>query len=119
VTKSWIERGAVCWYDFGAPDGSTPGKRRPVIVVQSNDYNKSDLATTIVVPLTSEIRYAEFEDNVFVPALASALPKDSVELPFQVMTVNKAALGFPVGRVPESVIRQIEDGLLAVLGIVR
>ena len=114
-----VTRGAVCWYDFGAPDGSTPGKRRPVVVIQSDAYNHSALATTMVVPLTSQVRYAEFEDNVFIPASASTLPKDCVALPFQLMTVNKQALEHPVGRIPESVIRQVENGIVAVLGIWR
>ena len=117
VSGYWIGRGSVCWYDFGAPFGSTPGKRRPVIVVQSDAYNRSALSTTIVVPLTSQTRYAEFEDNVYVPAAASGLPKDSVALPFQVMTVDKATLGYPVGRVPDSVMRQIDSGLREVLGL--
>jgi mRNA interferase MazF len=117
VTIVPIERGCVCWYDFGPADGSIPAKRRPVVVIQSDAYNRSDLRTTIVIPLTSQLRYARFDDNVFVPAVESGLPSDSVALAFQVTTVNKSALSVPVARLSQSLVRQIERGIQAVLGM--
>ena len=34
-------RGDIWWVDFGDPLGSEPGWRRPAIIVQSDDFNKS------------------------------------------------------------------------------
>ena len=53
-------RGDIWWVDFGEPLGSEPGWRRPAIIVQSDDFNKSDMNTTIVIPLTTNLRLAEF-----------------------------------------------------------
>lgn len=34
-----IERGAIFWADLGDPVGSEPGKRRPVLVIQSDGHS--------------------------------------------------------------------------------
>jgi mRNA interferase MazF len=119
VTRFQLRRGDVCWYDFGAPVGSESAKRRPALVVQSDDYNDSNLDTTIVVPLTSRLDRAQFPDNVFIPAVASSLDKDSVALTFQVAVVNRTRLDYPIGRLPTSVLFQVDDALCSVLGIAR
>ena len=59
-------RGDIWWVDFGEPLGSEPGWRRPAIIVQSDDFNKSDMNTTIVIPLTTNLRLAEFPGNVLL-----------------------------------------------------
>ena len=40
-----IARGTVWWAELGPPVGSRPAKRRPVLVVQSDPFNASALAT--------------------------------------------------------------------------
>jgi len=40
-----------------------------------------------------------------------------VALAFQVMTVSKSKLSYPVGQVPESIIGKIDCGLAATLGL--
>ena len=71
-------RGDIWWVDFGDPLGSEPGWRRPAIIVQSDDFNKSDMNTTIVIPLTTNLRLAEFPGNVLLSKEESKLSKDSV-----------------------------------------
>jgi mRNA interferase MazF len=71
-----IGRGQVCWVDFGDPRGSAPAKRRPVVVVQSDQYNSSRIATVVVLSITFNTALARHPGNVFVPALAPGLPKD-------------------------------------------
>ena len=44
-----ITRGEIHWADLGAASGSRPAKRRPVLVVQSDPYNASRLATVVAV----------------------------------------------------------------------
>lgn len=119
VSPLHFRRGAVCWYDFGVPVGSEPGKRRPVVIVQSDAYNASALNTTVVVPLTSNLRYAEYADNVVIPSSASGLQKDSVALVFQPTTVNTGELEFPVAQLPTALIDKVADGISTVLGLSR
>ena len=59
-------RGDIWWVDFGEPLGSEPGWRRPAVIVQSDEFNKSDMNTTVVIPLTTNLRLAEFPGNVLL-----------------------------------------------------
>ena len=113
-----VTRGYVHWSDLGEPSGSAPAKRRPVLVTQSDEYNRSRLATTIVVVLTSNTTLAAMPGNVFLPAIATGLPKDSVANVTALVTVDRRDLDpDPVGQVPEHLMNDIEQGVRRVLGL--
>ena len=73
-----IIRGGLYWVDLGEPRGSRPAKRRPVVVVQAEAYNASRLSTVVAAVVTSNTSLAPLPGNVFLPAMATGLPKDSV-----------------------------------------
>jgi mRNA interferase MazF len=54
-----MRRGEVWWASLPAPDGSGPGMRRPVLIVQSNPFNESRIATVIVAIVTSNLGLAQ------------------------------------------------------------
>jgi mRNA interferase MazF len=110
-------RGDVCWADLGEPQGSKPAKRRPVLVIQADPYNASRLNTTLVAVITSNTALAAMPGNVFLPAVASGLPKDSVLSVTALATIDKADLDPPVGRLPTSLMTEIDRGLRRVLGL--
>lgn len=113
-----VTRGDVHWCDLGEPDGSAPAKRRPVLIVQSDDYNRSRLATTVVVALTSNTILGAMPGNVFLPAVATGLPKDSVANVTAVLTVDRRDLDpHPVGHVPTHLMDDVAQGLQQVLGL--
>lgn len=112
-----IERGQIWWADLGDPDGSEPGFRRPILVVQDDAFNRSRLRTVIGVVLTSNLRLLEAPGNVLVPAKISGLPKDSVANVSQVITVDRDFLLELAGRVRGHPLRQVDDGLRLVLGL--
>jgi mRNA interferase MazF len=110
-------RGDICWADLGEPKGSRPAKRRPVLVIQADAYNASKLSTTLVAVITSNTALAAMPGNVFLPAVASGLPKDSVLNVTALVTIDKAHLDPPVGRLPISLMTEIDRGLRRVLGL--
>jgi mRNA interferase MazF len=110
-------RGDVCWADLGEPKGSRPARRRPVLVIQADPYNSSKLNTTLDAAITSNTALAAMPGNVFLPAVASGLPKDSVLNVTALATLDKADLDPPVGRLPSSLMAQIDRGLRRVLGL--
>ena len=112
-----IRRGELYWADLGPPSGSRPAKRRPVLVVQSDAYNASRLATTLVLVVTSNTELAGMPGNVFLPAVMTGLPRDSVANVTAVVTVDKTDLGDRAGVVPASMMREVDHGLQRVLGI--
>lgn len=110
-----IQRGGVYWVDLGDQPGSRPAKERPVLVVQSEPYNASRLATALVVVITSNTSLATMPGNVFIPAVASGLPKDSVVNVTAVVTVDKVDLAGPVGLLPADLMNHVDRGLRQVL----
>jgi mRNA interferase MazF len=112
-----IERGGVHWADLGEAEGSRPAKRRPVIVVQADPYNASRLATVLVAVLTSNTKLATAPGNVFLPAAATGLPRDSVVNVTALVTLNKDDLSGRIGDVPMALMRDVDAGLRRVLGL--
>ena len=84
--------GEIWWVDFQEPRGSTPAFIRPGIIIQNDELNSSELNSTIVIPLTTNCRLADYKGNVFLNKSDSKLPKDSVALCSQITTVDKQAL---------------------------
>jgi len=60
-----VQRGEIWWANLPEPTGSEPGFRRPVLVVQSNEFNQSRIATVIAVVLTSNLKLAQAPGNMF------------------------------------------------------
>ncbi len=92
-------------------------KRRPCVVVSSDDVLSVDVWQTHVVPVTSNVGRAGIAGNVLLPAKASGLPRDSVAVPLGLELIDRSLLGNLAGRLPELLIADIDEGLRAVLGI--
>lgn len=115
-----MKRGDVHWVDLGEPSGSSPAKRRPALVIQADEYNHSRLATTIVGVLTSNSALAGMPGNVFMPAMATGLPKDSVLNVTALATVDRRQLDpHPVGHIPGYLMDEVDRGIHKVLGLSR
>jgi mRNA interferase MazF len=112
-----VERGQIWWADLGEPSGSGPGFRRPILVVQSDAFNRSRLRTVVGVVLTSNLRLVEAPGNVLVPAKTSGLPKDSVANISQIVTIDREFLAEPAGRVRGQLLKDVENGLRLVLAL--
>ena len=106
-----IRQGEVYWMDFGPVAGSAPAERHPCVVVQSDVFNRSRIATTVVCLITSNLSLSRAPGNVALSEGAANLPKTSVVNVSQVLTVNKTELVERVGRLPSSIIDAIRDGL--------
>jgi len=110
-----IQRGEIWWASLPEPTASEPGYRRPVLVIQADDFNSSRIATVVVLVITSNLRLAQAPGNVFLPHEMTGLPKDSVANVSQILTIDKSFLRERIGALPSSAIGQIEDGLRLVL----
>ena len=108
-------RGEIWWADLGEPQGPEPGHRRPVLIVQEDHFNQSQLATVIVLSLTSNLRYENFPGNVFLPSVESGLEKDSVINITQLTTIDKSWLDAYVSDLSPSTMVQVEAGLGMIL----
>lgn len=112
-----IERGGIYRVDLGPVVGSRPAKRRPVLVIQSDSYNSSRLATVLAAVITSNTSLAVMPGNVFLPAAATGLPQDSVVNVTALVTLDKTDLAEQVGQVPEALLTEVARGLRRILDL--
>ncbi len=104
-----VARGSVHWIELD--------KRRPCVVVSSEEVLGVNVWQTHVVPVTSNVERAGLAGNVLLPAKASGLPHDSVAVSLGLELIDRALLGKQVGRLPRVLIDDIDKGLRAILGI--
>ena len=112
-----VERGQVWTADLGEPEGSEPGYNRPVLIIQSDAFNRSRLQTVIAVVLSTNLRLLDAPGNVLIPAKASGLRKHSVANVSQVITVDRECLIDLAGGVRGKVLEEVENGLRLILGL--
>ena len=112
-----VERGQIWTADLGQPEGSEPGYNRPVLIVQSDAFNRSRLQTVIAVVLSTNLRLVEAPGNVLLPAKTSGLRKDSVANVSQVITIDREFLIELAGRVRGQFLKDVENGLRLILGL--
>ena len=112
-----IQRGEIWWADLPEPAGSEPGYRRPVLVIQSDEFNRSRIATAIVVIITSNLKLVRAPGNVLLPQKATGLSKDSVANISQVLTVDKRFLTEKISDLPVYLLEQVEVGLRLVMDL--
>jgi len=112
-----MKRGEIWWASLPAPTGSGPGFRRPVVVVQSNPFNQSRIATVIVAIVTSNLVLADAPGNVRVGKSESGLAKPSVVNVSQLVTLDRELLTQRIRGLPGDTMRQIDEGLGLALGL--
>ncbi len=112
-----IKRGDIFWVNFGMPEGSAPGFRRPAVILQSDTFNQTQIRTTICGILTSNLELLEAPGNLLIEAGVSGLAKDSVLNVSQIYTVDKSSLEEKVARLPDRYLPRIDASLRLVLDV--
>jgi mRNA interferase MazF len=88
-----------------------------VLVVQSNAFTRSRIATVVVASITSNLRLAGAPGNVLVKRRRSGLAYDSVVNVSQLTTLDKARFRASCGRLTAEQLRLVDDGLRSVLSL--
>lgn len=88
-------RGEIWMVDFGVPFGSEPGWRRPVIVVQNDD----------------------FPGNMLLLSSETGLKKDSVAVTPQITVIDKARLIEKVCSLSDDFMQQCNENMCLLLDI--
>ena len=112
-----MKRGEVWWASLLPPTGSGPGLRRPVVVVQSNPFNDSRIATVVIAAITSNLALAEAPGNVRIGKSESGLSKPSVVNVSQILTIDRSFLTERVRMLPAQVVSRVDSGIRLVLGL--
>jgi mRNA interferase MazF len=110
-------RGEIWWASLPVPRGSEPGYRRPVVIVQSDAFNRSEISTIVVAAISSNLRLADAPGNIFLKRRDSKLPKESVINVSQILTLDKRYLAEKVGQLSTKHMRELDEGLKIALSI--
>jgi mRNA interferase MazF len=116
VGERVLLQGEVWWVELPDPAGSAAGFRRPVLIVQSDQVNRSRIETVICVPLTSNLKWAAAPTSLTLTARATGLDRDSVAQTTLILAVDKASLTERAGRISEKQLGQVFARLDLALG---
>ena len=112
-----MNRGQIWWVELPEPAASEPGYRRPVIIVQSDEFNRSLINTVVVVAITSNLRLADAPGNIKLSRAKTGLDRESVANVSQIVTIDKPLLSEQIGQLDKPTMQQLDEGLAVVLGL--
>lgn len=112
-----VSRCEIWWVDLDDPVASGPGYLRPAVIVSSDTFNRSNIATIIIVPLTSNLRHANLPGGVLIQSKGSGLSKMAVANVTQVLAVDRTQLRDPIGVVSRSEAEALDQALRQVLDL--
>lgn len=106
--KENIKRGQIYYYDFGINPGSIQCGRRPVLVVQADNFN--DNAPTVIVAAITSVNKKRYMPSHIDLGENFGLTKPSMVMLEQIRAVNKDELSDYIGIVDDDYIwKQIKQ----------
>jgi mRNA interferase MazF len=98
--------------------GNNIGKPRPAVIIQADILNESsNVSTTIVLPLTSELLHMNVLRYPVEPSVKNGLKLRSQVMIDKIQQIDKQKIQSVIGSMDSKQIADIEARLLAVLGV--
>ena len=116
MDNSVVKRGDIFYADLSPVVGSEQGGVRPVLIVQ-NDTGNRHSPTVIAAAITSQTGQARLPTHISLAAMSCGLPKDSVVLLEQIRTLDKRRLREHMGRVDETMMKQVDTAIAVSFGL--
>ena len=116
MDNSVVKRGDIFYADLSPVVGSEQGGVRPVLIVQ-NDTGNRHSPTVIAAAITSQTGKARLPTHISLAAMSCGLPKDSVVLLEQIRTLDKRGLREHMGRVDETMMKQVDTAIAVSFGL--
>lgn len=91
-------QGEIYWADLEPTVGREQRGRRPVLILSKDSLNRLPLTLLVMIGTGAERIPRRFPTDLWVTALESGLPKDSVFMGLQMRSVDRSRLGPRVGR---------------------
>lgn len=112
-----MNRGEIWWATLPAPTGSEPGFQRPILIIQSDAFNRSRISTVIAVVITSNLRLSSAPGNVVLSRKNTGLPKNSVANVSQIVTIDRSFLSEKAGTISPDNLKEVEAGIRLALSV--
>ena len=105
-------KGEIWWANLpDVPYGSEPGKRRPVLIIQNDLFNRSDISTTICAVITSNLKLSQMPGNITLEKSVSGLEKTSVINFSQIATLDRTRFTELIIMLPKKYIDKINESI--------
>jgi mRNA interferase MazF len=109
-----MRRGDIVSVDLEPVRGAESSKQRPAVIVSNDGANATaerlGRGVVTVVPVTSNVERV-YPFQVLLPAAATGLTRDSKAQAEQVRSVAVERVGSQLGRVPLTLLRELDDAL--------
>jgi len=112
-----MKRGEVWWADMPEPAASEPGFRRPVLIIQSDQFNRSRISTVVAAAITSNIKLGMAPGNVTLSKKAVGLDRESVVNVSQLITLDRSFLNDRAGKICGAKMQEVDEGVRLVLAL--
>jgi mRNA interferase MazF len=103
--------------DLNPQIGTEAGKTRPVLIVQSNLLNKTQHPSTIICPLTTNVKKDSEILRVHLKKGVSNLHQDWDIMIDQIRAVDNKRLSKKVGVLPQDLISLVKENLMIIIDI--
>jgi len=111
------KQGDIYWVLFGASGDSGPSGKRPAVVIQNDLLNMSNINTTVVTLITSNLKLGQIPGNVALTKGTANLPKASVVVVSQIATVDKQRLLEKIGTLSKEKREEVITGCQMVISL--
>jgi mRNA interferase MazF len=108
-----ILRGDIVWAELDPVVGQEQAGRRPVVIVSHDSFNERS-GTVIAIALTSQEPRAGFPLSLEIQS--AELPRRSWVKTSQIRTLSVRRLGAKLGRVSETELDRILEGINEIIG---
>ena len=103
--------------DLNPHIGTEPGKTRPVLVVQTNLLNKIPHPSTIVCPITTNVKKDSDILRVHLKKGAAKLQQDCDIMIDQIRAIDNKRLIKKVGDLPSELIQVVKENIIITLDL--
>lgn len=103
--------------DLNPQIGTEPGKMRPVLVLQTNLLNLVDHPSTLVSPITSNVKMNSEILRVHIPRGVAGVNRDCDIMIDQIRAIDNKRLTKWIGRLPHSLTIAVKSNIEAVLDL--
>jgi mRNA interferase MazF len=103
--------------DLNPQRGTEPGKRRPVVILQTNMLNKLPHPSTIICPITTNVIKESEILRVHISQGVSNLHEDCDILIDQIRAIDNRRLMEKLGDLPNELIEKVKENVMIVLDL--
>ena len=112
-----IKQFAIWVADLNPQIGTEPGKTRPVLIIQTNLLNKIPHPSTIVCPITTNVKKDSEILRVHIKKGTANLRQDCDIMIDQILAIDNKRLTKRIGILPDNLINLVKENISIVLDL--